>query len=158
MIDLQPFCVAQDDLRIHLARPWSRDEWSYATNGHIIVRVPRRDTIGDNASAPGARKLFDETPIGKWCPVPETAMPAKVPCRWCEGMGKGPSDRRYKCENCNGTRELEDMVSRTKIVYVAFANRFLALIQGWEIAPNPPGQAARIRYGDAEGLLMPMRE
>ena len=157
-LDLQAFCVAQDDVRIHLARPWSRDEWSYATNGHIIVRVPRRNTIGENTNSPDARKLFDETPIGKWCQVPETAMPAKVPCRWCDGTGKDLSDRRHKCEECKGTREQEDIHSRTKIGDVAFANRFLALIQGWEIAPNSLEQAARIRCGGAEGLLMPMRE
>lgn len=43
-----------------------------------------------------------------------------------------------------------------RLLYLTFANRYLALIQGWEIAPNG-NEPAPIRCGEAEGLLMPMR-
>jgi hypothetical protein len=39
----------------------------------------------------------------------------------------------------------------------SFAKRYLALIQGWEIAPNGT-KGAWIRNGDAVGLLMPRRK
>lgn len=50
-IDLSHFCYTEDD-RHNLKRPWSRGDFSYATNGHIMVRVPRRQDLAVNDAAP----------------------------------------------------------------------------------------------------------
>src|SRR3990167_7705159 len=44
MIDLQQFC-SKDKERPHLMTPFTIGDFSYATNGHIIVRVRRLDGI-----------------------------------------------------------------------------------------------------------------
>ena len=43
-IDLQQFC-SKDDTRPYICKPFSFGEFSYATNGHIIVRVARRADV-----------------------------------------------------------------------------------------------------------------
>lgn len=154
--ELQQFAAGEDDLRYYIRLPWSRGEWSYATNGHIIVRVPRLADVDENPQAPGAEKLFAETKQAEFIPVPECAMPPDVDCTYCDGTGKDPGDRRYNCKECDhGERpSLEGL----DVGPASFAKRYLAMIQGWEIAPNGPKGAAWIRNGEATGLLMPRRK
>ena len=40
-IDLQPFC-GEDHDRWYLMKPLSFGDYTYATNGHIVIRVTRR--------------------------------------------------------------------------------------------------------------------
>lgn len=159
--DLQKFCCGPDDIRYHLQKPWSDGEWTYATNGYICVRVPRLADVEDDTGAPRALKLFAETPTnGKWFPVPYQAMPDDIPCDVCNGEGKfslTDDDPMEDCEYCDGTGKKHDITGRD-IGNANFQCRFLAMIQGWEIAPNGKSSAARIRNGDAEGLLMPIRK
>ena len=159
--DLQRFCADADDVRpqrYHMHAPWSRGERTYATNGHILVHVPRLAEVPENAkAAPDAENLLERTKTGEWLLVPETEMPPDVPCSWCEGSGKDPSYRRYKCSECKGKKTQPDYLARTVIGPATFANRYLALIRDWEIAPTDRVSAARILCGDAEGLLMPMK-
>lgn len=155
--DLQRFCAEGYDLRYYLRKPWSRGNRTFATNGHILIHVPRLAEVPEDAKAPDTTRLLESAKTGKWRLVPETAMPPDVPCGWCHGSGKEMSDRRYKCEECDGTKTKPDHLTRTLVGPAAFANRYLALIQGWEIAPASESGAAPIRCGDAEGLLMPMR-
>lgn len=154
--DLQKFCDDGTERRFGIGRPWSRGGYSYATDGHIIVRLPRLEDVPESSDAPDAEKLFAEALVTQWLPVPGCRMPAPIPCRWCDGTGRDPADRRYKCYDCRGTKTVPDELSALSIAGANFACRFLALIQGWEIAPN--GQkAAWIRNGEAAGLLMPRR-
>lgn len=155
--DLQKFCEPQDGLRFSLQHPYSLGQSTYATNGHIIVCVPRLDDVPENDKAPNPERLFATAKSGEWLPVPVCAMPALVPCKWCYGTGKDPVDKRYKCEECDGKKLVPDARSHVIVGGLPFAQRYLALIQGWEIAPTGTGSAARIRNGEAEGLLMPMR-
>lgn len=156
MIDLKQFCSDSADLRFNMEKPWSRGDFTYATNGHIIVRVPRLPDVPENANAPDAVQLMNKTaPAKGWMPVPAATMPPDIPCKWCDGTKRDPQDKRYKCDECNATG-----TERAWIVMDVgdgnFDQGYLSMIQGWEIAPNGPN-AAWIRYGDALGLLMPRR-
>lgn len=156
--ELKRFCGDKDEIRWYLREPWTRDGYSWATNGHIAVRVPAIDGLQDCEKAPDVAALFAKTePAKDWVPVPVVSMPPPGVCRWCQGDGKDTWDRRYKCEECNGTGEAVNGVANHEIGNVHFADIYLALIQGWEIAPNGAGSAAWIRNDDALGLLMPMR-
>jgi hypothetical protein len=53
-VDLDLFC---DPERRNLAVPFSLNRHTYATNGHIIVRVPRRPDIPENKEAPNPEGL-----------------------------------------------------------------------------------------------------
>jgi hypothetical protein len=39
-INLIPFCARKSDCRFYLHQPWSRDAYTYATDGFIAVRTP----------------------------------------------------------------------------------------------------------------------
>ena len=155
---LQQFCFDTDDVRHHIRKPWSRGDRTYATNGHILVHVPRLADVAENDRAPQAvSNLLERAKTGTWLPVPVTTMPPYIPCTWCDGSGKDPSDRRYRCDECGGKKSEPDYRTGTIIGPAKFANRYLALIQGWKIAPTDKSSAAKIKFVDAEGLLMPMR-
>jgi hypothetical protein len=57
-INLPPFCARKSDCRYYLRRPWSRDGHTYATDGRIAVRVPRRDDIPENEEAPDLERIL----------------------------------------------------------------------------------------------------
>jgi len=50
--DLKKYC-SKDETRPYLHEPFSRGEWTYATNGHIAVRVPKL------ADVPEPQKVVD---------------------------------------------------------------------------------------------------
>lgn len=151
--ELQAFCAGPDDIRYALHEPWSAGEWTYATNGHIAVRVPRLADVPEVSNAPNAAKLFDAAVANEWFPVPACLQPPDDYCPQC----KGTLIDRYghECGWCeNGKVENFDGI---EIGDASYAKRYLAMIQGWEIAPNGPRSPAPIRNGDVQGLLMPRR-
>lgn len=144
--DLQCFCVSEDDPRDCVHEPWSRGEFTYATNWHIIVRAPRLADVDENPKAPDTEKLFKEAVVAEWLPVPACAMPDDIDCPSCRGACCDDCDWRGKVENLDGM----------DVGNANFQQRYLAMIQGWEIAPHGPNPAW-IRHCDADGLLMPKR-
>ena len=54
---LKPFC-GDDPARPWLHAPFSRAEYTYATDGRIAVRVPRLPKVGESEKAPNAAVLF----------------------------------------------------------------------------------------------------
>ncbi len=157
--DLQKFCADEDDIRPYLRQPWSSGEWTYATNGHILVRVKRLADVHENVAAPNAQKLLDAAKIGEWLKVPETAEPPEIACDECNGTGEvecptcGHED---KCDDCCGTGMVRE-TKASKVGAATFNDHYLAMIQGWEIATTTERAAAPIRNGEADGLLMPIR-
>lgn len=57
-IDLTPFCASPEANRWQIESPWSRGKWTYATNGNIVVRIPRDPEVPENKLAPSAMPLF----------------------------------------------------------------------------------------------------
>ncbi len=155
--DMQRFCVDKDDIRYYLCQPWSRGKYTYATNGHIMVRVKRLPGVAENEKAPDGEALMPKTLLGKkWMRVPAATMPPDVACIWCNGSKRDSFDRRYKCDECGATGKQRAHIGM-RIAGVSFDQGYLSMIQGWEIAPNGD-KAAWIRNGDALGLLMPRND
>lgn len=100
MIDLYIFCES-DSLR-SLGRPFYRDGYTYASNGHIAVRVSGKHAE-ENEAAPNINlpRLWDHADVMEWTDLP-TFEPQWASCIRCEGSGK--SDR---CEECCGDGEVE---------------------------------------------------
>lgn len=157
--ELQRFAAGEDGLRYNISLPWSRGEWSYATNRHIIVRVPRLADVDENPQTPDAEKLFVEAKQTEFIPVPVCAMPADVDCKHCGGAGVIWVSRHQneRCGWCDHTGKVP-CFDGMDVGDSHFAQRYLAMIQGWEIAPNGPDNPAWIRNGEAVGLLMPRRK
>lgn len=120
-IDITRF-AARDTERTHLSQPWSVGEWSVATNGHILIRVPRRDDIPENNKAPDLSKLLAQAaPQIDMAPIPDFPMPETKVCRQCRGnkmmtscqecSGNGyktcpTCDHTSDCDDCDGTGQI----------------------------------------------------
>ena len=103
--ELQKFC-SSDGTRYKLSTPFSIDDYTYACDGRIIIRVPaipeaRRDNVPDGVPdviPPPAEDWREvEYPPG-W----ETFEANPTKCQTCNGKGKIPT-----CRKCDGTGECE---------------------------------------------------
>jgi hypothetical protein len=95
---LQQFCSKdRDDERMNT--PFSVGEFSYATNGHILVRVPRLADVPERDDALNLDRVSPSfnAEISIWLPVPFIAPLAYISCEVC-----GTSGRAYKCPECDG--------------------------------------------------------
>ena len=103
MLNLQSFSSADKD-RPKINEPWSDGEFSYATDGHILVRIPRQEGIRDASEVPdGALDMerFKEDltrEIKDWYSVPDIEVKKEI-CPQCNGSGKA-----YTCPECDGMR------------------------------------------------------
>ena len=103
-INLQRFCAnSAADSRDYLYSPWRSGQWVYATNGHVIVRVPAKSAPEvaerDEGKLPKAAALF-----GKWMDDRAGLEYLRVPpmaalnvCGGCDGAGVV---RSIKCPDC----------------------------------------------------------
>jgi hypothetical protein len=156
--ELQQFCADETDLRDCLREPWSRGEFSYATNGHIMIRVARIANVDENANAPDAERVIAGAQQTDFVPVPKCKKPPDVECETCHGHGVHGCGcgTEHDCGNCEGKGTVENL-DFMAVGNTTFAQRYLAMIQGWEIAPNGLNPAW-IRNGETQGLLMPRRK
>ena len=158
--DLKQFCADREDPRPYLRQPWTRDGYTWATNGHIIIRVPVIDGIPDCPNSRDGVLLFSQQkePID-WIPVPAVEPTKTEDCENCDGTGTHECScgTEHDCGECDGMGKVESKPQAIKVGNAFFADHYLRLIAGWEIAPNGPTDPTWIRKGDALGLLMPMR-
>jgi len=164
-MDLSPFC-GKDELRPYLCHPFSSGEWTYATDGYILVRVLRRDTVPDNANAPDAEKLFASHPGGKHYPLPAIEFPeinTTEPCRACDGRGTDHDcpGCTCSCVDCGGTgfpkRGWNTSVQIGKCMFDARFILLLRQLSGVELTlPQTPSPPSHFRFYGGEGLLMPI--
>lgn len=99
---LARFCANENDLREYLRAPWRNGAWVYATNGHIIIRVPSEAApeVAECDRAPskvGAMFAAHFTESAEFLLMPE--LPALFDCPSCEGAGR---IRATKCNHCEG--------------------------------------------------------
>lgn len=132
-IDLAEFCAGEDAFVIQriTSAPWSFEAYTYATDGRILVRVPRRDDVEESAEC-GDRSLpLRSGPLAglerrAYGPLPSSdriageVTPA-IGCRDCNGSGhvrlcgkcKGQGtvicpicDREDDCQDCDSVGTL----------------------------------------------------
>lgn len=166
MIDLKPFCTNGYD-RYQLRKPWSRDGYTYATNGRILVRVARRDDVPENAQAPDVEKLLEKAQIdtANFTPLPPFDLPPEKmdECTSCGGSGceHDCPDCNCICEDCDGSGE-ESHYSfiSVGIFGLPYAARHIAIIRdlpGVEISRTAAGlNPMPFRFDGGIGLLMPL--
>lgn len=100
-IDLSAFCPSKP-FAYRMKSPFSRGDYSWATDGRILVRVPRRPDIAENPDAPNVEKFWVDFPQAGWCRpvVRELPTPKKKVCTACGGRG-----RKHECPECECTCE-----------------------------------------------------
>ena len=106
-VNLKSFC-SDEEFRSYLNRPWTRGEYTYASDGHILIRVAALAEYGDADRAPDATRIAvvpdgELTPI-VWADFPKP--PATIECEECEGAGsKAPCGchcHQCICNSCRG--------------------------------------------------------
>ncbi len=102
--DLMSFC--SDENRKGITEPWSEGEYTYATNGHILIRVPRLDDVPQCDLAPKTvDKMFPESCPEKLYLVSvihtSDSQEPRI-CPLCNGAGKPD-----KCPECKGEGTVE---------------------------------------------------
>jgi hypothetical protein len=108
VIDLRPFC-STSSFRRALMNPFSAGEHTYATNGHIAIRVSRRVDVPEVDDAPDLGKLFKENTdtFIPWRSLRKFARPEATgtECSVCHGRGRAHDcpDCTCTCAECDGT-------------------------------------------------------
>jgi len=157
---LQKFCLGQDEIRWYLCKPWSAGDWTYATNGVIMLRVKRLADVAECDKALNAAALFARTPPATdWFHVPTLERLPQNDCPKCDGSGIAVCDldHPHDCDWCEMTGKVDQLVC-VDIGNAAFNHNYLAMLQGFEISTTGELTAAHIRRGEITGLLMPMKK
>lgn len=106
---LQSFCLSWGDL----STPFYTDNFIYATNGNLAVRVPNDETYvgimpeNGNRKVAGLAEKLDEHFVVDYSGRESHTLSdfdfdlEATPCEYCEGTGK-----LYACDECNGAGEV----------------------------------------------------
>ena len=106
--------------RVGPALPWSEGDYSYASNGKILIRVPRLPDVPERETAP--RKIEGEVlwePVGcQWIPMPMAEEPKKEKCSQCNGgLHLCTCGNKHTCPSCSGSG------MRSRDVVLAFCGK-----------------------------------
>lgn len=101
---LQKFCAAEND-EIHpkMQRPWSAGEFTFATNGHLLIKVPRLQDVPEMVNPIDVTRGWPQEEAAEWFDVPACEAPADVVCPKC----KGKQPKTGACPECAGDGEIE---------------------------------------------------
>lgn len=87
-MDLLKFCHPSS--RHNIDKPFSRGEWTYATDGKIIIRVPRVEGYDEDKGPKNVEQMFNQAEFMRavtvWQPLPPFKLETKE-CDWCKGKG-----------------------------------------------------------------------
>jgi hypothetical protein len=168
-IDLQQFC-SRDETRFYIMRPWRRGSWTYATDGHICVRVDAIEGDEEQPKAPEAEGVFGKHSDPRFAPLRvRLPAPRRRKCEACGGLGFW-KDEPYTglnmtCSLCDGEKTIEARQS-VSIAGVYFQSKYIAQIAALpeaEFPTNPivdsslAGTPCPFRFAGGTGALMPMR-
>jgi hypothetical protein len=170
MIDLTLFVAAPAQRGVlNLFTPWRKGAWVYATNRHMIVRVPAETAPADTPDfTPGAHPknaegMFDAAfaLTGDFMAWP--ALPPLEVCSDCKGTGVDPSapedeedDGLRACLRCDGTGYAYD---RIEVAGVGFKLQYLvrlAQLPQSRIFVTGPSTPSCVVFDGGQGLVMPL--
>jgi hypothetical protein len=127
MIDLSKFCSSQND---KMKTPATIGLYTYATNGHIIIRVPE----GEHHAPPVGYPAVDHLPwihdqAEEWVNLPDLGDIKPEGCTICAGTG-----RTMICYECGGEGAL------TFSTHYSSYEVCCGICNGAEVVPEGPDQ------------------
>lgn len=162
-IDLQPFC-STEAARFYLGQPFSIGDLTYATNGHIAVRVQRRADVPVNPKAPDPARVFQiDRPTFVPAQLFEFPDLETVSCEKCGGQGHKHDCPSCECvcSRCDGEGEhLSDVIKSGTIHGVPFNLRYIRMIYALPDLELPialvPMEPMPFQFKGGDGVLMPL--
>lgn len=173
-MDLKKFCGSEES-RPYLSTPFTIGDWSYATNGHICVRVPRIEDVPaatEEKLTANVPKLFADIPEDGYVPLPAVVIEADPhdDCEECDGRGNVhdcPSCQCV-CSACDGTgTPVIGHNTSVQIGEAIFSGRYIAQIQTMpgvritapikDVGSHLELKACFFKFDGGEGALMPRR-
>lgn len=161
MIDLKSFCGT----RTYLSAPFSNGEFTYATNGHIMVRVPRLPDVSDITIKGNWEKPLNGIDAATFAPFLHRPLPQMTDeeCSKCGGTGNEHDcpDCSCDCDGCGGSGKQAARVSTTvasgifNLRYIAMALA-LPAVEFMTSARDEEGPLL-FRFDGGVGAVMPMR-
>jgi hypothetical protein len=163
--DLQKFCADERDAQYHLHRPFSRREWTWATNGKLMLRVPRIEEVAEDAAAPDVVHVFEQyRDDAQMRPPKFNRLPDPsdlVECNVCHGRGTlhDCPDCQCECGNCDdGMVEENQSVSVAGLPFDARYVRLLLTLPGLLVEIYPiSDRPMSFRFDGGCGLVNPLR-
>jgi hypothetical protein len=166
-IDLKIFCSSESD---RLGKPFSIGEFTYATNGHLAIRIPRDASVEEIEYPPAIENQFlkfrQKAPMRPLKnPIPEEPKPQQIKYDTCEGTGKEHDCPHCKCgcEECDGSGWMQEFICESvqigpRLLSVA-AMRKIATLPQLMVDADSPGEmeAMSFKFDGGDGLLMPLR-
>lgn len=152
--DLKPFC-STDEMRENLMNPWTRDGFTWATDGRVMIRVPAMDDVPENKSAPDTKTIwiFDKSTDPDFRELPQIPLNQELECPMCEGENpsgkfqcKSCGCKEVVCEKCGGTGRTTSSIS------VPLGNRLANNLYLIKLAKLP---GVKIDFRDRENDMLP---
>lgn len=164
---LRAFCATPStDSRTVLHNPFTKDGYTWASNGHSMVRFEKIDEIAEGGDSVNVSKVFQdffcEENMRKFKNDVPDIEEEKTECEECEGRGTEHDCPccTCECEACGGTGYVTQKTSIC-IDVVPFNARYiktLSSLPGVMIQDHPsPTRAMSFTFDGGCGLLMPMR-
>jgi hypothetical protein len=169
MLDLQQFCGA-DEFRPYLMKPFSRNGFTYAANGHIMVRVALRADVPETTAKFDPEKPLKGIDQAKFFHPSFELPPAPTErgeCVSCSGRGYEHDcpDCECICERCHGSgnMDIESRISASvgptpfSLHYI----RQMLSLPGIEIEELPVDKSEKplfFRFEGGVGALMPLHK
>jgi hypothetical protein len=101
-VDIQKFCADEYGFRDYLKKPFSKGDFTYATNAHIAVEIPRVAGAPEftEVGAPDVDKLIKASaPLRDMRSLPAIRKAGEHPkCEQCNGLGAVA-----QCNSCMGS-------------------------------------------------------
>jgi hypothetical protein len=168
MIDLQQFCEKEGSGRPYLERPWSRGEYTYATNSHILVRVPRRADVPEDDAAPSKVESVVPSFDRPFVSMPKVEIPLFTPadeeCEDCGGSGfeHDCPNCDCECDACDGSGKVttsdESVVPIGHSIFAAPYIRQILMLPGLQVSlGSDPSEPMAFKFEGGIGVLMPRR-
>lgn len=160
VVDLKSFCG--DELaRPYLHKPFSIGKFTFATDGRLMVRVPRQDGVPEHdGPIKNANKPFDKIRESTTFSRPEFAVPSldDEECLTCEGHGYEHDcpDCSCRCVKCGGTGIAKASITYDGINFDAAYFAKVLAIPGVELSSARDGEPLFFRFDGGVGALMPL--
>lgn len=160
MINLNEFCADKYEVRTYLQVPSSVGQFTVATNGHVLVRVPRRDDVEPVKDFPkldSITKFADEEKEFIDIPAVDKPDETMIVCYACNGQSKYEDD---DCFCYDGMRPPKP--TYIDIGHQRFDQKYiykLSQLPNAKIALNSDDQeCAYIKFDGGDAFLMPIRK